>query len=174
MKDNFTASLKFVLQDEGGNDDDPADAGGRTSRGITQREYNAWCQLHNSPAGDVWQATDATVAAIYYQQYWLPYCDALPKGEDYIAFDMFVNMGQRQGIILLQRGLGVTADGALGVVTMAAAQAANVKDLIGKVSDLKVAFYKEIEREHPQDVKFDRGWMNRVANVKARALGMLE
>jgi lysozyme family protein len=173
MKEDFAQALKFVLQDEGGNDDDPADAGGRTSRGITQREYNAWCQLHNSPSGDVWVATDATVAAIYYQQYWLPYCDSLPKGTDYFTFDMNVNMGSRQGTILLQRGLGVADDGFLGVVTMAAAQKANVKDLIGKVSDLKVAFYKEIEREHPQDVKFDKGWMNRVVNVKARALGML-
>jgi lysozyme family protein len=174
MRDSFTAALTFVLQDEGGNDDDPADAGGRTSRGITQREYNAWCQLHGSPAGDVWKASDATVAAIYFQQYWQPYCDALPKGTDYLSFDANVLEGPVQSIKFLQEALGVAVDGHLGVVTMAAAQAANAKDLIGKVSDLKVAFYKEIEREHPQDVKFDRGWMNRVTNVKARALGMLQ
>ena len=173
MNMNFPACLKFVLLDEGGNDDDPDDSGGRTSRGITQREYNAWCEIHKSPAGDVWVATDATIQAIYYQQYWLPNCDPLPKGTDYLTFDMNVNMGTRQSTEILQRALGVAVDGAFGVVTMAAAMKADVKGLIEKVSDAKVAFYEEIEREHPQDVKFDRGWMNRVANVKTRALGML-
>lgn len=173
MQANFPVSLKFVLQDEGGNSDDSADSGGRTSRGITQREYNAWCALNKSPAGDVWQASDATIQTIYYQQYWLPHCDALPKGTDYLYFDMAVNMGSVQATRLLQRGLGVADDGAFGVVTMQAAQQAAVKDLIEKVSQYKVAFYKAVEQEHPQDVKFDRGWMNRVANVKARALGMV-
>ncbi len=46
MISNFAASLAFVLQDEGGNDDDPDDHGGRTSRGITQRVWDAWLQLH--------------------------------------------------------------------------------------------------------------------------------
>ena len=173
MQSSFAAALKFVLQDEGGNVDDPADSGGRTSRGITQREYNAWCFLHQSPGGDVWQASDATIQAIYLQQYWFPHCDALPKGTDYLYFDMAVNMGPSQATRLLQHGLGVGVDGAFGMVTMAAAQQANVKDLIEKVSQAKVTFYKAIEQEHPQDVKFDRGWMNRVANVKIRALGMV-
>jgi lysozyme family protein len=174
MNSNWPLSLKYVREDEGGNDDDPADSGGRTSRGITQREYNAWCTVNKSPSGDVWKATDATIDAIYLQQYWRPHCDYLPKGIDYLSFDMNVNMGQVQSNRLLQCALGVTADGHFGVVTLAAAQSVkDVKALIDNVSNLKIAFYKEIEREHPQDVKFDPGWMNRVVNVKTRAMGMV-
>jgi len=173
VKSNFTKCLNFVLQDEGGNTDNPADSGGRTSRGITQYEYNAWCSLQKSPGGDVFLATDATIAAIYQQQYWLPNCDPLPVGTDYLLFDMNVNMGPRQATILLQRGLGVIADGHFGVITMAAAMKANPQVLVPAVSNLKIAFYKELEREQPKDIVFDRGWMNRVANVQTRDLAML-
>ena len=50
---------------------------------------------------------------------------------------------------------------------------ADVKSLIELATTAKIAFYKEIEQIHPQDVKFDKGWMNRVANVKTRVLGMI-
>ena len=173
MNSNFAACLKFVLEDEGGYSNDPSDSGGATDHGITQRELTAWCQLHGSPAIDVRQMTDATIQTIYQQQYWQPNCDPLPKGTDYITFDMNVNMGPTQGTRLLQRALKVSADGHFGVVTMAAAMAADPNVLIPAVSDEKIAFYKELEREQPKDVKFDRGWMNRVANVKARAMGMV-
>ena len=170
---NFEPSLKLVLEDEGGNDDDPADRAGRTSRGITQREYDAWCHLHGSPTGDVWRATDDTIRQIYYQQYWLPHCDPLPRGLDYVYFDMAVNMGPTQATIILQRALNVADDGHFGVITMNAALRANVALVIEKIHDLKIAFYKEIERERPANRKFDRGWMSRVAHVQKGAEAML-
>jgi lysozyme family protein len=173
LNSNFPNCLKFVLQDEGGDSENPNDSGGRTSRGITQREYTAWCHLHKSPDGDVFVASDATIQAIYQQQYWLPNCDPMPKGTDYILFDMNVNMGQVQANKLLQRYLKVAADGHIGVVTMDAALKADPKLLIPAVSKEKIAFYKELEREQPKDVVFDKGWMNRVANVQSRAMGML-
>lgn len=173
MRDNFYACLQFVLLDEGGYTDNPNDSGGPTNKGITAHEYAAWCQIHRSPPGDIRTITDATVAAIYQQQYWLPNCEPLPKGEDYILFDMNVNMGPTQATKILQRALKVADDGHFGVITMAAALRADVKALLGTVSDLKVDFYKGLEREQPKDTVFDKGWMNRVANVKTRALGMV-
>ena len=173
MNSNFDASLKAVLVDEGGNDDDSADSGGRTSRGITQREYNAWCQLHGSPSGDVWKAPDATIAAIYRQQYWLPHCDPLPKGTDFLLFSANVLHGPVQATRFFQQATGVPVDGQWGVVTMAAVMAADPKILIPKVSELKIAFYKTIERSAPKNLKFDKGWINRVNNDAKTALGMI-
>lgn len=174
MKTNFQTCLSFVLQDEGGYTDNPDDSGGATNKGITDREYVAWCALHGTTPTNIRDISDATVSAIYQQQYWLPNCDPLPAGEDYLLFDMNVNMGPVQGTKLLQQGLKVVADGHFGVITMAAAMKADVRALIATVSDLKTAFYKELEREQPKDLVFDRGWMNRVANVKQRALRMLD
>lgn len=173
MKINFEPSLKFVLEDEGGNDDDPVDRGGRTSRGITQREYNAWCRLHNSPAGDVWKASQATIEAIYQQQYWLPYCDSLPIGIDYVFFDMNVNHGTSRATKLLQQALGVDVDGHFGVITMGAALDAAPKSLIEKITEARKTFYKAIEAHNPSQRRFDKGWMNRAAAVRTRALAMV-
>src|SRR5690348_13605429 len=91
MKDNFPKSLAFVLKNEGGNDDDPADHGGRTSRGITQREYDAWRTEHSLPTQDVWVAPQSDIDAIYHDEYWEPLCDDFPSGIDYLYFDMAVN-----------------------------------------------------------------------------------
>jgi lysozyme family protein len=173
MNSNFALCLKFLLLDEGGYTDNPNDSGGPTNKGITAREYVAWCHLHGSPAGDIRSISDATVATIYQQQYWQPSCDPMPKGTDYILFDMNVNMGPVQGARLLQRALKVTDDGHIGVVTMEAAMKADPKILIPAVTQEKILFYKELEREQPKDVVFDHGWMNRVANVQARAMRML-
>ena len=173
MRNNFEPSLKWVLEDEGGNDDDPVDRGGRTSRGITQREYDAWCLMHRSPTGDVWKATDVTIDQIYFQQYWLPVCDALPIGIDYVYFDMNVNHGSSRATKLLQQALGVDDDGHFGVVTMQAATTANPKVLIESVTEKRRGFYKAIEAHNPSQKRFDRGWMNRAAAVRTRALAMV-
>jgi lysozyme family protein len=117
MADNFDTSLRLVLADEGGNSDDPNDHGGRTSRGITQREYDHWCGLNNKQGGDVWNASDEDIAAIYKDQYWNPYCSDLPTGLDYLFFDISVNCGRTQAVRQFQRGLGVNVDGMMGIVT---------------------------------------------------------
>lgn len=173
MRNNFEPSLKWVLQSEGGNDDDPADRGGRTSRGITQREYDAWCHLHKSPSGDVWKATKETIDAIYFQQYWVPNCDPLPLGVDYAYFDMNVNHGSSRATKILQQALDVPVDGHFGVVTMAAARDANPKVLIEAITEKRIAFYKAIEAHNPSQKRFDRGWMNRAKAVRTQALAML-
>jgi lysozyme family protein len=173
MNTNFEPSLKPVLQDEGGNDDDPVDRGGRTSRGITQREYDAWCALHHSPPGDVWKASQDTIEAIYRQQYWLPYCDALPIGIDYMYFDMNVNHGTSRATKILQQALGVSVDGHLGVVTMEEVLATNPKVLIESITERRRSFYKAIEARNSSQQRFDRGWMNRAAAVRIRALAMV-
>src|ERR1700690_1269918 len=100
---NFDKSLAFVLKDEGGNDDDPADHGGRTSRGITQREYTAWLAEQGLPDHDVWTASEHDIEEIYHDEYWEPYCDNFPNGIDYLYFDMAVNAGPYRAAVLLQR-----------------------------------------------------------------------
>lgn len=40
--DGFEPALAFVLRWEGGFVDNPADPGGRTNKGITQKVYDAW------------------------------------------------------------------------------------------------------------------------------------
>ena len=165
---NFQTSLTAVLKSEGGNDDDPSDHGGRTSRGITQREYDAWCDERHIARGDVWNATSTQIATIYHDEYWEPYCDNFPIGVDYLYFDMAVNAGPNRAAILLQRALGVTADGRIGPITRAAVAKADPKVLISAYSDAKRAFYLGLHQ-----LRFTKGWLNRTAEVARTANAML-
>jgi lysozyme family protein len=165
---NFQASLKLVLQSEGGNDDDPADHGGRTSRGITQREYDAWRQEKGEPPLDVWSAPQLDVDAIYHDEYWEPVCDLLPVGVDYIVFNNNVLDGPYRSSVLLQQALGVDADGRVGPITRQAIKGADAASLIIKLSAASRAFYLGLHQP-----KFTNGWLNRVAFVQKNALTMV-
>lgn len=174
MFSNFDASLKAILAAEGGNDDDPADRGGRTSRGITQREYDAWCRLHHTVPMDVWKISDDTVKAIYFSQYWSPWGDRLPTPIDYLFFDCCVNHGYHQAAKILQRALGVTADGWVGLITYnAAAQVKDIKAFIDRFVAEHKRVYDAIVKAHPSDIKFRRGWMNRADQERLTANVML-
>lgn len=168
MISNFSASLKLVLQDEGGNDDDPSDHGGRTSRGITQKEYDAWRQLKGQPTQDVWTASQDEVAAIYHDEYWEPLCDQFPIGADYLYFDMAVNGGPHEAAILLQRALGVTADGRIGPITRLALSKADARTLITNYTNAKRAFYISLHQP-----KYTKGWLNRCNHVQSSAMAMV-
>lgn len=165
---NWKPSLLAVLKAEGGNDDDPEDHGGRTSRGITQREYDAWRRLEYQPTLDVWRAPQSDIEAIYHDEYWAPYCDLLPVGADFLLFNMAVNAGPYRGAVILQRSLGVTADGRIGPLTREAIATADSRTLIEKYSDQSRAFYLSLHQP-----KFTKGWLNRVAFVKATAIAMI-
>ncbi len=160
--DRFPICLPYTLKEEGGNDDDPQDPGGRTSRGITQREYNVYRRLIGAPAKDVWEASAEEVAEIYRTQYWMPHCPAMPAGVDYLAFDMNVLEGVHESTLMLQRAVGVRDDGHFGLITMNAIVHANPIRLIAAVSDQKTAFYRRL----PTFRRFGKGWLKRVAEVE--------
>ena len=165
---NFPSCLALTLKEEGGNDDDLSDHGGRTSRGITQREYDAWRVKQGLSLRDVWTADESEISAIYHDNYWEPHCDSLPAGPDYLFFDFNVNAGPHRATVTLQRALGITSDGVFGPQTLAAVQAANANDLIEKFSAEKIAFYDSLNQP-----RFIHGWLNRVAEVKDNALTLL-
>lgn len=168
MQQDFSQALRYVLIDEGGNDDDPNDHGGRTSRGITQREYNAWCSLNGKPQGDVWQATQTDIESIYRSQYWNPYCDQLPAGVDYVFFDISVNAGRSRATRQFQQALGVNVDGMLGQVTLSAIQSADPVDLIHKVSDVRRNWYRSLKQFNI----YGRGWLSRVNHCETGAIAI--
>jgi lysozyme family protein len=173
MEIDFIPSYGFVRAAEGGNDDDPSDRGGRTSRGITQREYDAWRKQKGKPPLDVWSAPEDDIKLIYLEEYWHPESTWMPMAIDYMFFDAKVNMGPHEAIILLQRALGVADDGRIGPVTRQAIQSADVRDLVTKYAGQKIIFYRGLARNKSQR-KFLQGWLNRVQSVKNNALSMLE
>ena len=166
---SFDACLKAILREEGGNDDDPHDHGGRTSRGVTQREYDAYRARHNLTPGDVWKASDDEIKDIYHRQYWQPYCDELPNGLDLLFFDYAINAGRTQAVKDLQRALGETVDGMMGLRTLqAVTDCADMPALIKSYSDRRRAFYRALK----QFPRYGKGWLTRVDRIESQSLAM--
>jgi lysozyme family protein len=150
---NFARCVKLVLVHEGGNDDDPRDPGGRTSRGIIQTEWTEWRKTHPGLPSDVWQAPQDQVEAIYKQKYWDALsCDQIPAGVDYCVFDYGVNSGIGRAAQVLK-----------------ACQPAAPKDLINKICNERLAFLKQLRTWST----FGRGWSTRVSDVRRDALAMV-
>ena len=169
MKENFEACLACVLKSEGGNDDDPQDHGGRTSRGITQREYDAWRGENQLVHLDVWKASQEDIDAIYHGEYWDPWGDLFPLGVDYMFFDMCVNAGPNRAIILAQRALGVVADGRLGPITRQAIRTADPSTFISRYTQAKEQYYRSLHQP-----RFIKGWLNRNKEVFNTAQQMIK
>ena len=167
---NFEQCLKWVLESEGGDDDDPQDHGGRTSRGIVQYEYNAYRRNENLPEGDVWHATDAEVKQIYYISYWLPYCNDFPTAIDYMFFDMQILSGLHAATKVLQRALDVGVDGHIGIITRNALTVSAYTDrpkLLDRITQKRITFFRSLRQP-----RFVRGWINRAHIVNTRSLGL--
>jgi len=172
MEANWNYCLKAILLEEGGNDDDPHDPGGRTSRGIIQREYTAYRKRKGLPTQDVWKATDKEIDEIYEISYWNPWCPKLPSGVDLIYYNMCVNTGAAQATKLLQRCLHVNDDGHIGIVTMAAIESIHpddIKTLIHLFSERCLTFYRSLKGAK----YYIKGWTSRTRTIEKKALALL-
>lgn len=172
----FDLCLPPILKWEGGNDDDPRDHGGRTSRGVIQREYDKWRTAKGLATRDVWTASDQEIHDIYYEQYWLPVCPQLAPGVDLMFFNIAVNGGVRRAAVLLQRALNIPEDSDefkaghehVGPVTLGHAASADPRALVNSFDQAVVAFYRGLA----QFPIYGKGWLNRESDIHATALKM--
>ncbi|GAA6176951.1 glycoside hydrolase family 108 protein [Sulfitobacter pacificus] len=172
MRDNFEESLKAVLVHEGGYVNHPKDPGGATNKGITHRTYAAWQHKHGLPTDNVRNITDEQVAAIYKKQYWDTIRgDDLPHGIDYAVFDFAVNSGPARAAKFLQRIVGVSADGIIGLQTLRAAESTGSdKRVVIMLCQNRLAWLKRLKTWST----FGRGWQRRVEEVQAKSIRLAE
>jgi lysozyme family protein len=163
-----------VRVSEGGNDDDPHDRGGRTSRGITQREWSKWRRAHPGLPADVWRAPEAHIEAIYRAWYWdAMRCEELPAGLDYTIFDFSVHSGVERVGRLGRAALGLATDD--WRITDAMLRALNrypTTTLIVEINDRRRRFLSDIAVG--SQAKYRNGWLARVAAVKRISLRMAD
>jgi len=169
MNSNWQKSFELMLKSEGGYVNNPADPGGRTNLGVTQATWESWVGRPSDEA-EMRSLTPSKVEPLYKQRYWdAVRGDDLPVGLDYLVFDFAVNAGPGRAIKLLQTATGQTPDGAFGPITMSAVQAADPVILIIEFSHAKEDFYRSLA----QFPTFGKGWLNRVADVRNKAISML-
>jgi lysozyme family protein len=159
----FEASLPFILRWEGGFVDHPADPGGRTNRGVTQKVYDRWRRSHGLALRDVKLIDDAEVAAIYQSGYWIPpRCDLLKRQLDLVQFDTAVNMGVGRAVRFLQQTLDCGVDGDFGPATERALAASDAGETMAKYCDVRETYYRRLAQSKPQLKVFLKGWLNRL------------
>ena len=165
----WPTALAAVLKHEGGYVNHPADPGGRTNLGVTQRVWESWT---NQPADEAAMRalTPELVAPLYRERYWRKVRgDELPAGVDLAVFDCAVNSGPGRAAMLLQQAIGVWPDGVIGPKTMAAIKAADAKATVDRFCDLRLAFLRGL----PTWPTFGRGWERRVEDVRRQAKEMV-
>jgi len=177
MKENWDKSFELMLGSEGGFSDDPRDNGnklpdgrkGSTMLGVTQYNWEHWTG-HQVTHEQIKKLTPADVKPFYKKKFWdVCRCDDLPSGIDYLVFDFAVNAGCGGSAKLLQTVVGVTPDGGIGPITLAAVNAIAENELVEKFSQAKEDFYRGLSNFNVYGV----GWLNRVAAVKQKATSMV-
>jgi len=172
MTSRFNQSLAFTLQEEGGFTDNPADPGGATNKGITQRVYDAYRQRLGLYLRSVQLITDDEVNDIYDQEYWMPLsCDLLPAPVDLVVFDFAVNAGDTRSEDTLQKVLGVQVTGKVDPDTLQAVGGIDPNQLAQQLLDAREAFYTNLANERPALGEFLHGWLNRVQSLREAIKG---
>lgn len=164
----FDACMPFIFKAEGGYSDNPNDPGGPTNFGITLKTLETF-EGKTLSADDVKNLTPETAREIYRANYWnRMQCGFLPAGLDLEVFDFGVNAGPAEAVKMLQKIVGVTQDGSIGPITLAALVQLKPRDLISRYSDGRVAFYKALNKP-----EFEHGWTNRANQIETASLNML-
>ncbi len=165
MERNFSEALAHTLKHEGGWANNPNDPGGATMKGVTHRTYANYLGRDVSHE-ELRGIPDEHLAEIYRTRYWNACrCDELPDGLDLAVFDTAVNTGPAQAARLLQRIVGVPADGSVGPKTLAAVNdyvaEHSLHELIEAYTEARQSFYRML----PTYVHFGEGWRKRADQV---------
>ncbi|MCV2359981.1 hypothetical protein LNV08_13465 [Paucibacter sp. TC2R-5] len=165
---SFAKSLPFVLRWEGGFVDHPADPGGATNRGVTQKVYDTWRAKNGLPRRSVRDLQDKEMAAIYEQNYWrAAHCGDVQDKLDLALFDTAVNMGVGRAVGFLQGSVGCAVDGGFGPATFTAVQCCDPARALPMFCNARESYYQRLVHAKPELNVFLRGWMNRLNALRA-------
>ena len=154
--------LDDLIRREGGYVHDPADRGGPTKYGITQRTLQTWRGQVVTPT-DVRQLTADEARAIYQRRYVdAPGFATLPDPLRAQVIDDAVLSGPRQAVKDVQRAIGgVTVDGQLGPTTRAALDAAGARLVHARLIQARAVRLARIVQRDPTQARFLSGWLTR-------------
>lgn len=167
------ATLDTIMESEGGFQQSKKDSGNYvngkligTNRGITPIALaNArGVDPKTITVEDMKNITDREARDIFVNEYYYrPKIDKLPMDIQDTVFDMQINAGNN-AIKILQRMVGVKADGVLGEETIKAVKDAGITR--NDYTDERIKYYKSVAANNPDKREFLDGWLNRAAKYK--------
>ncbi len=160
---DYLPAINYVLPNEGGYSNDPADPGGATKFGILQRDW---------PEVDIASITVEQAIAWYQPNYWnkAPYSALTNQQVASKLFDMHVNCGLKTAVMVAQQALGFSVadvDGNFGPATLAAINAADPSSFLAQVIILLDQHYNHLVQLHSGLQKFLGGWIARAGRLPA-------
>ena len=151
----------------------PGDRGGATAWGVTLLSYASWRAdhgIHGTTAADLGRATKDELGELIRARYWSPVAaPALPRGIDLLVYDFGFGSGPGTSARVLQRELGVDADGVIGPHTCAAAAARGTAALAHDLAARHDGYYRSLD----DYALFGRGWSRRNNDRLALALALI-
>ena len=161
-----------ILAREGGDFvDHPADRGGPTKFGVTQKTLSIYLG-RPAKVEDVRGIDRITAGIIFRSMYYQrPKIDRLPGSIQPFMFDASVHHGPSRAITMLQEVISdcrfgpIAIDGIVGPVTIrlsTVAEDAMGDWLIACLVEQRLMFFRTIVRRNPSQKVFHRGWRNRV------------
>lgn len=162
---NFLTSIAYVLKNEGGYVNNPADHGGETNFGLTARTARGL-----GYTGDMADMTYDQAVALWKKGFWDPWkMDQIQNQAVATAIlDLHAN-GSVSATRIIQQSLvdlgwdGVQ-DGLWGPATRAGVNAANPSDLIQALADNDAAFFEQAAQGEDQE-QFENGWLARAKRM---------
>lgn len=149
---NFDQAFDRLIGNEGGYVNNPSDPGGETKWGISKRSY---------PSVDIADLTKDEAKEIYHRDFWVKgQMQEFDPAVSFQVFDIAVNSGIKRAIMLLQRAAGVSDDGYVGPVTLAAINAEKTPILLMKLIAERLDFWRHLSTWN----EFGAGWAGRAAN----------
>lgn len=167
---NVKELAPFILKWEGGFANDPQDLGGATNKGITMGTYEQYYRLKGYPKPTIERLKNITSEQwmdVLKTLYWDKWKADEIKNQSVanILVDWLWASGS-YGIKLPQKVLNVPIDGIVGSKTIAAINSRDPRELFDAIKAERVAFIDRICQSRPANIKFKKGWLNRINDFK--------
>jgi len=160
-----------ILAYEGGFVDDPTDRGGATNMGVT---LATWKKVGydkdgdgDIDASDIRLLSKADAIVVLKLSYWNRWKADQINNQSIaeILVDWLWGSG-KWGIVIPQRLLKLPEDGIVGPSTLFAVNSSNQRGLHAAIFQARVSFIRDLVNNHPEQIKFFNGWMNRLNKFK--------
>lgn len=161
-------ALQYVLKNEGGFVNHPADKGGPTNRGITQKTLQRY-RGHPVSADDVKKLDYQTTIDIYKKYYWdvINLDQLFDQDIATVIFDIGLLCGPNTSVRFCQEILHIDITKQMDEKTIQALNSkTNTQNFIHKFVEHCIQYFETIVAKNSSQLVFLKGWKNRANRLK--------